>query len=456
MASPAETASDKCKNLYAYLKSLPGSLLDSLYKHPCPCMAVFRDLPPMAQKFVLRQLFIEHVLPKSTVLSWVTPEGKKDHDDALKVLTELKIWTEAPLPSGSMGWKLSDDFREGIQAVVVGGRTSWSGDDKPTEEEAVPRDAKFLEAYAQERWETVLHFLAGLGSSKVSLDTCEVLTNAGLLKKPDSSREGDITHDGFRFLLMDTPTQIWNFILAYLQSVQKWNMNLVECIAFIFQLSFSQIGKHYSSNGLSQNQLRTLQHFREYGLVYMRSKKSARFYPTNLVVNLSVGAARSTGAFSEGYLVVETNYRVYAYTDSPLKIAVVSYFSEMMYRFPNLSMGMITRESIRAALAKGISADEIIKFLRMHAHPQMRENNPILPATLTDQIKLWEMERERVEFSEGTMYSQFNSLNDFERLRDYAKDLGVVMFTNNEKRVIIVSPEGHEQVKAFWKRQKNA
>ena len=75
-----------------------------------------------------------------------------------------------------------------------------------------------------------------------------------------------------------------------------------------------------------------LQHFREYGLVYMRSKKSSRFYPTNLVVNLSAGAGLSSSAFSEGYLIVETNYRIMVYTDSALKIAVVSYFSDMLYR----------------------------------------------------------------------------------------------------------------------------
>ena len=45
----------------------------------------------------------------------------------------------------------------------------------------------------------------------------------------------------------------------------------------------------------------------------------------------------------------------------------------------------------------------------------------VLPETITDQIRLWEMERDRFKFSDGVLYSQFLSQHDFELLRDYAK-----------------------------------
>ena len=37
--------------------------------------------------------------------------------------------------------------------------------------------------------------------------------------------------------------QVWYFILQYLNSVSERGMSLVECLAFLFQLSFSQLGK---------------------------------------------------------------------------------------------------------------------------------------------------------------------------------------------------------------------
>ncbi len=45
----------------------------------------------------------------------------------------------------------------------------------------------------------------------------------------------------------------------------------------------------------------------------------------------------------------------------------------------------------------------------------------VLPPTLVDQIRLWELERERLFFQEGCLYEQFAKNTDFEMIRDYAK-----------------------------------
>lgn len=77
----------------------------------------------------------------------------------------------------------------------------------------------------------------------------------------------------------------------------------------------------------------------------------------------------------------------------------------------------------------------------MHAHPKMlKPGSPILPPTVVDQIYLWEQERNRFVFSEGVLYSQFMSQNDFETLRDYAQDLGVLVWQNERKRTMVCYP----------------
>ncbi len=77
---------------------------------------------------------------------------------------------------------------------------------------------------------------------------------------------------------------------------------------------------------------------------------------------------------TDGYIVVETNYRVYAYTcsflrswwwlivsvASPIVIAILSLFIDLKARFPNMVTGMISRDKIRDALDKGISADQVL------------------------------------------------------------------------------------------------
>lgn len=62
-----------------------------------------------------------------------------------------------------------------------------------------------------------------------------------------SSDEDDgspvITRQGFQFLLLDTQAQVWHFILQYLDTVEQRGLDLVECLTFLFQLSFSTLGK---------------------------------------------------------------------------------------------------------------------------------------------------------------------------------------------------------------------
>ncbi|MEQ2223054.1 General transcription factor IIH subunit 4 [Ilyodon furcidens] len=54
---------------------------------------------------------------------------------------------------------------------------------------------------------------------------------------------------------------------------------------------------------------------------------------------------------------------------------------------------------------------------------------PVLPPTITDQIRLWELERDRLQFTEGVLYNQFLSQADFEVLRDRAQSILSQMLT---------------------------
>lgn len=46
-------------------------------------------------------------------------------------------------------------------------------------------------------------------------------------------------------------------------------------------------------------------------------------------------------------------------TDSALNIALLALFSEMLYRFPNMAVANLSRESVRAALIRGITAEQV-------------------------------------------------------------------------------------------------
>lgn len=95
-------------------------------------------------------------------------------------------------------------------------------------------------------------------------------------------------------------------------------------------------------------------------------------------------------------------------------------------------MGILTRDSIRQALKGGITAEQMIGYLKQHAHPQMFESESglALPPTVVDQIKLWELERNRLVYSDGVLYSQFLSQvrNPYQHLRGQLHQVNFFIF----------------------------
>lgn len=477
-------------DLLTFLRRLPPSILDNLYGHPATCIAVFRDLPELSRHYVLRMLFVDQAVAQAVVSSWVSFANQSEHVEAVKPLGQLHIWHESPIPGGLPGWKLNSTFKENLRVAILGGGSPWF---QPLPPDKYNRDAAFLDKYAMERWECVLHYMVGSpGSAEhVSNDIKDILLNAKLMKCEEGENAPVISAEGFQFLLLDTKSQVWYFLTNYITTMTNRAsspLNLVQVMAFVLQLSFTSSGKDYSTANLTDDQLTCLQHLREFGLIFQRKRKSKRFYPTKLAIDLtsaggpgdsglpvsssasSTSAASSLSTISsrggvlssssspeKGFIVVETNYHVYAYTDSTLKIALLALFSDMLYRFPNMCVGVITRESVRRALADGITAEQIIHFLKSHAHPEMMKSQKggVIPGVICDQIRLWEIERDRFVFTEGVLYNQFLSQRDFELLRDYAKEQNCCVWENSSKRVLIVTRQGHDDVRRFWKRHKN-
>ena len=48
-----------------------------------------------------------------------------------------------------------------------------------------------------------------------------------------------------------------------------------------------------------------------------------------------------------------------------------------------------------------------------------------MPPTVSDQIRLWEQERDKFIFTEGVLYNQFLSQADYEMVRSYAEQSGM-------------------------------
>eukprot|EP00798_Chlamydomonas_sp_ICE-L_P016417 gene16417-22628_t len=117
---------------------------------------------------------------------------------------------------------------------------------------------------------------------------------------------------------------------------------------------------------------------------------------------------------------------VYAYTTSPVQVAILELFCRNDCVLPNLFVGTLTRESVFKALASGIDADEIVAYLRSHAHPQVAKRNPVVPEVVMDQIRLWEAETLRLRCDACILYDGFETPDLYEGAVEYARSIGVL------------------------------
>ncbi|OJJ46370.1 hypothetical protein ASPZODRAFT_132452 [Penicilliopsis zonata CBS 506.65] len=472
---------------FEYLEGLPGTVFYKLYQQPSTALAIFRRmLPDLAKCFVMALLYLKDPLPAADLEIWVKPESKKERDNALSILGRLHILSNTTMADNVRAYMVTNPFASSLRQALTGaGETQSFGEISQADEDR-PVSVAALDEYARRQWESVLGYMvgtSGLGEQQnpvnLSKGVKQLLQAGHLVEIRD--RRVEITQDGFAFVLQDVNRQVWHIVILYVESAEAIGMDSVEVLSFLFLLSSLELGQSYEKRNLTSNQLRTLTDLADFGIVYQESPDATRFYPTRLATTLTsdssalnnpisgaIAGPPGTGAGKEGsgFIIIETNYRLYAYTSSPLQISLIALFTTLKYRFPNLITGKITRQSVRRAIEMGITADQIISYLSNHAHPQMRKHNilrstsnkagmppTILPPTVVDQIRLWQLERDRVKATPGFLFKDFVSLAEYEAPCRYAEEIGVLVWKSDRKRMFFVTR--HEQVAAFLRSRAN-
>lgn len=74
---------------------------------------------------------------------------------------------------------------------------------------------------------------------------------------------------------------------------------------------------------------------------------------------------------------------------------------------------------------------------------------------MTDQIKLWELEKNRLSVPavDGYLYEDFRTLSDYTLVFKYAQQLDCVLWSSEQQRKFYVTGEGHLILREFIKRR---
>lgn len=522
-------------SINAYLASLSGEVRSELFRAPETCLAVFRLLPQLAKFYIMTLLFQSTMIPYSDLNRWINkPSAKTYQGECLRRLRSLDLLKEVkkqivhPVtkqPATVTFVQLNDVFKVSFKNAIAGlpaGVSPDSNDFNSYKSNNIPSSAdknevvsiEYLDSWSLDKWERILHFMVGSQSSQAntpSIVVLRLLRYAGLMELDQDRRLKEsmeemtpnykletnkelpmsllktlsITKHGFQFLLQEINNQIWTLLIQYLLMSETKDKNAVDVLNFIFMLGSLELGQMYPVNMLTDIQKQMLFDLSEFGLIFYKDQD--HFYPTRLSTALtskSTSFKSASTAMDEeianpsvGTVVIETNFKIYCYTSSPLQIAILNLFVHMKARFPNLVTGVVSRDSIRTALVNGITAEQILNYLESHAHPGMLKlaqeeytkkhefqssignttaieklRLEVLPPTVADQIKLWQLEMDRIHPTKGLLYRDFQNDMEFEKLLSFGEENGIIVWKDMDKKKFFVTTEGSQQILEYANR----
>ncbi|KAK1284315.1 hypothetical protein QJS10_CPB21g00535 [Acorus calamus] len=220
--------------------------------------------------------------------------------------------------------------------------------------------------------------------------------------------------------LMDTNAQLWYIIREYISTAEDRGVEQMDLISFLLELSFHTMGE---------------------------GRKESWFIPTKLATNLSVSLSDSS-ARKQKFEALSSLWAEWQRSGT----------KGIEYQLPNLIVGAITKErSLRnqsQAIGLSLNYDVDTSDIEENAHPRVAERIPAVPENVTDQIRLWENDRNRVEMTLAHVYEDFPSKEVFEATCDFARDMGGLLWEDTDKKRLVVWGEYHQDMKDFLRRQK--
>lgn len=442
------------KNFMDMVGSLPALKLDKLYYNSFICEAILRSLPPLAKKYVLQMLYIDVPVSSKLMEEWLLADGLTKHKVSIDRLIQLRIMTESTDRKRETTYKLNPAFQINLQKHIMHGGVLPREPMASNITVRLPSLAE-LEAYAAQQWECfLLHLISSSQAERTTSFSSSMMKifQRGLMSQSREREAPKLTESGFQFLLMDTNAQLWYIIREYITNSEERGIDSADLISFLLELSFHVTGEAYNMNTLTEIQRNVIKDLADLGLVKLQQgRKESWFIPTKLATNLSVSLSDSSTR-REGFINVETNFRVYAYSDSKLHCEILRLFSRIEYVLPNMIAAAITKESLQNAFENGIMAEQIISFLQQNAHPRVVKRVPAIPENVTDQIRLWESDMNRVEMTPAHLLDGFSSRDEFEAALDYAREYGAVLWENPKKKELLVKSEIWVHMKEFLRR----
>jgi len=314
-----------------------------------------------------------------------------------------------------------------------------------------------------------------LQGAGLKITAAEAAASAGVALDADADPNALVVSDaGFRYLLLERSQQLWLLLQHYvtLSAVPPTSAGddhaaaaavtaaAPGALSLLLRLSFLPKNVPHLAPDDSLATQRLLADMCTLGMVYLighgsHSGATQLWYcVTPLAAAVAAGLAGSGGSrnpHAKGHIIVETNFRVYAYTASLIELAVLNLFVRAEYRLPNLFVGVLTRDSVTSAQRSGISGDQIVEYLQQHAHPAVLNRVPAVPETVCDQIRLWAKETQRMRASPAALFDDFPNQAAYNAAKRHALQLGALLWADDAKCTFVTRNEVRDSMRDYFR-----
>ncbi|OAF68225.1 RNA polymerase II transcription factor B subunit [Intoshia linei] len=438
------------------LRNIASSNIDKFFKSEIIVRNIFSSLSPDSQNFILRLIFCNTTITNSIIREWKNLNLKLIKNE----IKPLFILNVKDISSSNRVYEINPIFSKTLQTHLLNRSIANVFCQHETETKKLYRDLKYLKNYSIERWSSLLLYLVNPSRSQLLSSTLKDIILKLNLIHYDENKSTNMTKNGFYFLLLDQWKQLWYFFYHYFIILKNANQDIYEILEILYCISDLDTSMLYTLHLSSETQLEFIQILREIGIIYIKSRKQGCFQITPLAK-----LCRSKYTDNEidekcnvdnshGFIVVQSNFRLVAYTDFELHYEILNIFCKIEYKYPSVIVGTITYNSILNAFSKGLCAKQIVEYLNENLDFRKGAKNSIMPPTVTDQIYLWEKCRNRFKFKNSVMYENFTSTKEYTTFLNFAKESNSLLFVNATKMTIVVSAEGHEKISTKFKRNK--
>lgn len=334
---------------------------------------------------------------------------------------------------------LEQEFRESLISAFCNpdfsGELVKLNDQDPLYKDSLYKDS--LSMISEEKLRNILEFIVSVTKSNEISTVKDILHYSNLI---DVNQQ--ITNKGFEFLLLSHKDQLW---LLIVNSIRHYSRNKSDELR-LFNILLEILMKRDSGPYSCGEYLPWFLFLNSLGIIFITERRddSIVFHVYNTVL---LGSSFQSNSLSKKFIILETNFKVYAYTSKPYEKSVLSLFSRTTCTFPNLIKAYFNEESLQTAFDKGITAKQIIKYLQEYSEG--------VPSNLENQINIWEQKQHRIRMREGYLYHDFIHLSDFNQVLKFLETRGTLIYKDERKRVIVGEEKTHEEVKEYIRQLNN-